>query len=285
MKIKLLIILITLFCIKSFSQNSFFGNRLETERRISKIKQATVQILVDKEKCGTGFFVSNNGIIITNYHVVFNPKLKTQNNQLVSKLSIVNFKNDTIPVSFAIDLSKVNIEKEAFFWDYIILRTQQEIKTDFLKIGNFKNAYDGAPVYTCGFPLDLKVPLITTGTFSTTDVQSQTIGADKLERKIGWLDMTTNKGNSGGPLILLGNTPNDDEVIGITSFILTPYYKDLEELNRYVDEVEKGGSSGSIMGVNFLRYIKLINSAAGSNSSGISGCISIEKVANYFQTK
>ncbi|MNL21968.1 hypothetical protein D3C87_1432850 [compost metagenome] len=97
--------------------------------------------------------------------------------------------------------------------------------------------------------------------------------------------MTTNKGNSGGPLILLGNTPNDDEVIGITSFILTPYYKDLEELNRYVDEVEKGGSSGSIMGVNFLRYIKLINSAAGSNSSGISGCISIEKVANYFQTK
>lgn len=61
---------------------------------------------------------------------------------------------------------------EAKAWDYIILLPEKEIKTNFLKLGNFKNAYDGASVYSCGFPLDLKVPLITTGTFSTIDTQS-----------------------------------------------------------------------------------------------------------------
>lgn len=93
--------------------------------------------------------------------------------------------------------------------------------------------------------------------------------------------MTTNKGNSGGALVLLGNTPNDDEVIGITSFIIVPFYKELEGLNKYADEIGKHGGI-EFMWVNFLNYMKLINSATNSNSVGISGCVSIEKVANYF---
>ncbi|MFH6963186.1 serine protease [Flavobacterium plurextorum] len=284
MKKILLFVLLILSYNSIFSQNTFFGNKLETDIRIKKLKESTVQILVDKEKCGTGFFVTDQGITVTNFHVIFNPKLKIQNNQVVSKLDIVNFKNDTIPVNFAIDLTNITVLNEARVWDYIILNPQKQIKTNFLKLGNFKNVYDGASVYTCGFPLDLKVPFITTGTFSTLDVQFQTIGTNKYERKIGWLDMTTNKGNSGGALILLGNTPNDDEVIGITSFILVPYYKELEELNNYVTAIEKKGDL-KMLGINFLQYIKLINSATNSNSSGISGCISIEKLTNHFTTK
>lgn len=284
MKIKLLLVTWILSCSSSFSQNTFFGNRLDTDRRVKKLKQSTVQILVDKEKCGTGFFVTDKGITITNFHVIINPRLRIQNNQIISQLSIVDFKNDTIPVIIKIDLSKESVVNEARIWDYIILQPQKEIKANFLKLGNFKNVYDGASVYTCGFPLDLKVPLITTGTFSTTDTQTQTIGVNKYERQIGWLDMTTNKGNSGGALMLLGNTPDEDEIIGITSFILVPFYKELEDLNNYTVEIGKNNEA-IFLGIDFLKYMRLINTATNSNSVGISGCVSIEKAANYFSTK
>lgn len=279
MKRKLILSILILSFSSSFAQNTFFGNKLDTDKRVRRIKQSTVQILVDNIKSGTGFFVNDKGTIITNWHVVINQTLKVENNQISSKFSIVNFKNDTIPVDIAIDISKELVVNETRFWDYLILKPQIEIKTNFLKVGDFNNAYDGASVYTCGFPLDLKVPLITTGTFSTFDTQSQTFGATKYERKIGWLDMTTNSGNSGGALMILGNTPEEDEVIGITSFILVPFYKELEDLNNYAAEMGKQGSV-QFMGIDFLKYVRIVNTTANSNSVGISGCISIEKVAS-----
>ena len=119
---------------------------------------------------------------------------------------------------------------------------------------------------------------LTTGILSTLSVQSLTKNSKKQQRQIAWLDMTTNKGNSGGALMTLGKNPEDDEVIGITSFITVPFYKDLEELNKYVTETEKIGTV-EFMGINFLRYIKLINTAVNLNSVGINGCISIKKVS------
>lgn len=278
MKSRILLFISLILFNKSFSQNSFFGNRIDTEKRIEKIKQSTVKILVDNIKLGTGFFVSNDGLLITNWHVVINDKLRLdEKNNILNKFSVVNFKNDTIPVNIALNLTKESIVQEAIFWDYCILKPTKDIITNFLKLGNFNNAYEGAPIYTCGFPLDLEDPFITTGVLSTFAKQSQTIKLNKLERQIAWLDMTTNKGNSGGALMLLGNNPDADEVIGITSFITVPFYKDLEALNKYVTEAEKNGNV-EIMGINILRYIKLINTAANSNSVGISGCISIEKI-------
>ena len=79
--------------------------------------------------------------------------------------------------------------------------------------------------------------------------------------------MTTNKDNSGGPLILLTENPENDKVIGITSFITTPFYSILENLNNYITETEKHGGA-EIMGINFLQYIKLINTTANSNKFG-----------------
>ena len=284
MKNNFLIIALIIFS-NSFSQNSFFGNRLDTDRRISKIKESSVKVLIDKEKSGTGFFISSNGLLVTNWHVVINKKLKLdEKNRILNKFSIVTIKNDTIPVNIVLNLNEDTVVKEAILWDYCLLKTTLNVKTSFLKLGKFQNAYEGASVYTCGYPLDLNEPFITTGTLSTFATQSQNVDSQKIERKIAWLDMTTNKGNSGGALVLLGNTPDEDEVIGITSFITVPFFKDLEAINNYATEAEKHGEM-TFMGINFLSYIKLINNAVNSNSVGISGCISIEKVVDFINKK
>lgn len=266
-----------------FCQISFFGNRLDTDRRISKIKESSVKVLIDNVKSGTGFYIANDGLLLTNWHVVINDRLKLdEKNQILNKFSIVNFKNDTIPVNIILRLDKEELIQEAIFWDYCILKPKTKIATNFLKLGSMQNAYEGASVYTCGYPLDLDDQLITTGSLSTFAIQSQNLNSKKITRKIAWLDMTTNKGNSGGALVILGRTPDEDEVIGIASFITTPYYKDLEALNKYANEAEKKGSA-EIMGINFLAYLKLINSAANANSVGISGCISVEKVVEIMK--
>jgi serine protease Do len=275
----IILILIFLTSYEIFAQTSFFGNRETTKKRIENIKKSTVKILVDNIKSGTGFFVSSDGILVTNWHVVINDKTKLDDKgNILNKFSIVDFKNDTIPVNIILNLSKESVLEEAIVWDYCILKTNKKTTSKFLKLGKFKNAYEGELIYTCGFPLDLDDPFLTTGILSTLSIQSLTINSKKQQRQIAWLDMTTNKGNSGGALMTLGKNPEDDEVIGITSFITVPFYKDLEELNKYVTETEKIGTV-EFMGINFLRYIKLINTAVNSNSVGISGCISIEKVS------
>jgi len=278
MKNIILILIFLTFC-ESFAQTSFFGDRETTKKRIESIKQSTVKILVDNIKSGTGFFVTSDGILVTNWHVVIDDKTKLDDKgNILNKFSIVDFKNDTIPVNIILNLSKESVLEEAIVWDYCILKTNKKTTSKFLKLGNFKNAYEGESIYTCGFPLDLDDTFLTTGILSTLSVQSLTMNSKKQQRQIAWLDMTTNKGNSGGALMTLGKNPEDDEVIGITSFITVPFYKDLEELNKYVTETEKTGTV-EFMGINFLRYIKLINTAVNSNSVGISGCISIEKVS------
>ncbi|HET8838297.1 MAG TPA: serine protease [Flavobacteriaceae bacterium] len=278
MKNHIIIIFIILSINFAFSQNNgVFGNKEMTLKRITKLKESTGKILVDNQKSGTGFFISSNGFLLTNWHVIFNKETKIDSTgKIKSNFFFVNFKNDTIPLDIVLNISNEAVVKNAINWDYCILKVTKEIKTNFLKLGNYSTAYEGASVYTCGFPLNLNEPFISTGIISS--FFTQTINEKKnIKRNVAWLDMTTNKGNSGGPLILLSDKPENDEVIGITSFITTPYYNILESLNQYVEEAEKKGSIG-LMGIDFLSYIKLINTTANSNSVGISGCISIENV-------
>ncbi|MFH4965878.1 serine protease [Gaetbulibacter sp. M235] len=277
-------LLITLFLLSSinhtFAQTSSFSTDQATiKQRIKNIKECTGKILVDNVKSGTGFYVSSDGIILTNWHVIFSKNTKIDSiGRIQSNFSFVDYKNDTIPLNIILKLNNESIVKEAIAWDYCILKPKTKVNSNFLELGNFSDAYEGATVYTCGFPLDLNDPFFSTGIIST--LSKQTIDKESnYTREIAWLDMTTNKGNSGGPLILLTENPENDKVIGITSFITTPFYSVLENLNNYITETEKHGGA-EIMGINFLQYIKLINTTANSNSVGISGCISIEKAKN-----
>ncbi|MBC7525454.1 MAG: trypsin-like peptidase domain-containing protein [Flavobacterium sp.] len=271
------IILLALFSLIGkfgFTQTiGVFGDKISTFKRIENIKQSSGRILIDGNKSGTGFYVSSDGIIVTNWHVVFNESTKIDSTgKILSKFNFVNYKNDTIPLSIFINISNDAIVKEAFIWDYCVLKANVK-NNSFLKLGNFSDSYEGATVYTCGFPLDLNQPLISSGIISTLFSQS----INKVDRNVAWLDMTKNKGNSGGALVLLADKPENDSVIGLTSFITTPYFETINNLNKYISGIEKGGGV-ELMGINFLQYAKLINNTVNSNSVGISGCISIEKV-------
>jgi S1-C subfamily serine protease len=280
MKGKLILILIVLISKYGFAQTiGILGDKASTIQRIENIKQSTGKILIDDVKSGTGFYVSSDGIVVTNWHVLFNERTKIDNTgKILNTFKFVDFKNDTIPLTILLNISKDLVVKEAMVWDYCILKATTNGENSYLKFGNFTSAYEGETVYTCGFPLDLNEPFISTGIISS--IFSQAIGQDsiKYDRKVAWLDMTTNKGNSGGPLVFLADKPENDRVIGLTSFITTPYFNTIDNLNKYIAEMEKRGGV-QLMGIDFLQYAKLINTAVNANSVGISGCISIERVA------
>lgn len=276
----LLIFLIFNLGICSFAQDSTFElNKRNITARIKKIKESTGKVLVDGVKSGTGFYISSNGLILTNWHVVINDKTKKDSKgKILSKFSFVNHKNDTIPLGIALNVPTREAYREATYWDYIVLKTKENVKCNFLKLGNFSDAYEGATVYTCGFPLSLNEPIFSQGLISNLTTQSSQNSAYK--RNIAWLDMTTNKGNSGGALMLMTENPENDKVIGITSFIITPYHNELQELKKYANKFEKQYGSSKLMGIDFLKYVQLLSTATNSNSVGISGAISIEKVKN-----
>jgi len=286
MKILFFILVMTLMSFAACSQSTNLtnstiyplGDRSSTQKRIENIKKSTVKVLIDKSKSGTGFFISSDGYVLTNWHVLFNERTRIdKTGKILNNFEIVNYKNDTLPVSIEINLSDENNIIKSTIWDVCILKTIVKINTLFLKIGPFSNAYEGCSVYTCGYPLDLNEPFISIGIISTFFTQQFDNGKLHLERKAAWLDMTTNKGNSGGPLIMLGDQPENDLVIGITSFITTPYANILEELNQYITQMEQSGGV-SLMGIDFLQYAKLINTTVNSNSVGISGCISLDGI-------
>jgi len=95
-------------------------------------------------------------------------------------------------------------------------------------------------------------------------------------REVAWLDITMNRGNSGGPIVLMGEEPEGDKVIGIASFGLNPFADPAEKL---IEIVQTFPGNAVLMGVDFKRFVTLRGAALSSNSLnslGVSGCVSID---------
>jgi len=82
-----------------------------------------------------------------------------------------------------------------------------------------------------------------------------------------------NKGNSGGPIVIIGKELKDDRVIGVASFGLNPFADSAEE---FIQIVQTFPGNVGIMGVDFKKFATLIGAALTSNSLGVSGCVSID---------
>lgn len=213
MDILLLVLIGVVFCYSFFIS----GTRvIEVEKTtdfqfsVSKVKPAVVKIFAETElknipyvgdyislndkiySGGTGFFVSDDGKIATEAHVVGdsnNIVVFVQNEQSQYTATILEKNKDA-------DLAIIKIAK---------------ISTPSVKMANFESVAEGEEVGFIGYPLYFQIPLLTKGIISAK-------GNYKLDDtlnpiKLSIINSFVNRGNSGGPLF----KAKTGEVIGIVN--------------------------------------------------------------------
>ncbi len=274
-------LLLTLIC---FASSYLFAQVKVGKERLDRLKKGVVAIVIDNNRVGTGFFISTKQIA-TCYHVVFG---NLQNKVAPKKIQII--KEDSILIDVVIPNYFAGELKLAQIFDYCLLeiRNENEVKKDqiFLKLGNFKNVEEGDWVISCGYPLGIQQPFVSVGLFSSkwkNVVGTMVRRGDTtvVTNDCGWMDVTINHGNSGGPILILGNTPQDDLVIGIASFILNPFANSAVAQGEFASKSSTNVSMG-YNGVNQLDVNAQIFQAIANTSFGISGCSSIDNFRRIF---
>ena len=181
---------------------------------LQKIAQGVVKINTSMGS-GSGFYLKNRGIVVTNQHVIsghFNVCIETQNKEKYT--AKVVFVNPSLDLAFLLPSEKLDIP--------------------FLNLQEVESLQNMEPVSILGFPFGMPFT-VTNGIISST---SQLVDGKKYIQT----DAAVNPGNSGGPLL---NTKG--EVIGITTskfnnadnvgFAL-PVKHLLEELKTFEDNKE-----------------------------------------------
>lgn len=104
--------------------------RLSAEEDIARYKEAVVVVLTDDSK-GTGFSISSDGTILTNYHVV-----EGENSVIVGYPEVGRFKADVIETYPSIDLAVLEVDEENL--PYLDLAENPTYKSDepIVFIGN-----------------------------------------------------------------------------------------------------------------------------------------------------
>lgn len=173
--------------------------------RIDRLRRSVVRVLINGEASGTGFFVSKDGAILTNWHVIA-PALKANELgiSIEKKISIEFQDGETINIEGFVNPIFNEGLFEAIAYDYCLMKIEKMPKQSFipLNLKSMSNVNEGDFVITCGYPLGLKQQFISSGLLSTKFVQSDTLKLPLkdtvIHKNAAWLDITMNKGNSGG---------------------------------------------------------------------------------------
>lgn len=244
------------------------------KERIKRIKKSVVRIHINGSPSGTGFIVSENGLIATCFHVVQSIQLGPNNQTQITHASNIEIE--------LLDGTKLpgNIHKfcqnqgffEALSKDYTLLEVKTTKTLEPFSIGNFADIEEGDEIYICGFPYGIDKPFISSGMLSTK-LSIKGYLEHGTQRDAAMLDITLNKGNSGGPVILMRDNPEEDMVIGIATFTMTPLS---DHLKKLVAMIKTFPGNIVIMGVDFKTFSTLIKNSFENTSVGIGGCISID---------
>nr|WP_319997564.1 serine protease [uncultured Draconibacterium sp.] len=276
------IILLTLI-IPLFSYSQSLG-----EQRLNQLNSSVVRVLIDSLPSGTGFFV-NEDWLVTCHHVIEPAYIRDSltNNILSRKRIFVEFNNgEVIEVGIMRHLQNDGYN-DALAYDYCILKinTNPSFKINPLVIGDWTDIKDGDEIYSCGYPLGIEQAFRSKGILSSkwkdkTILYKQGTPVDTLIYDVAWLDLTMNKGNSGGPIIKFGNSPEEDRVIGIATFILNPYAKSAKNISNYLPH---RGIDLMSDGISQNQMLRVLYDAISNNSIGVSGCISIDYSSKLFR--
>lgn len=173
---------------------TFLSPFFNTLNQNAKNEQSNIQTI----GAGTGFFVSANGLIMTNKHVV------TDDNAIYE----VNFNNQTFTAKI---VAKDSVN------DLALLKIDANISTPFLSFAN-NLAMPGQSVIAIGNSLGQYGNTVTTGIISGIgrSITAGTNNGFESEQLDGVLqtDAAINPGNSGGPLLNLSG-----EVLGINTAV------------------------------------------------------------------
>lgn len=133
---------------------------------------------------GSGVVIDEEGIILTNYHVV------------AGAVSVrVVFTDDREPLTGTV----IGGDRER---DLAVIQVEAD-DLDAIPVGNSERLRLGDTVIAIGFPLGLGGPTVTSGILSGTERRIQAQASFGIETLVGLLqtDAAINPGNSGGPLV------------------------------------------------------------------------------------
>ncbi len=257
-----------------------------TPERVTKIKTATVRVTIEGiAATGSAFFISASGELLTCWHVIEPAFLRDSLGNMRSLRKIyIEEANGTksevsIPLSF---YQKLYLNARGI--DYCLLAPVKPFAKPkiFYKPGDFNKVPEGQELYSCGYPVGMEQPFLFKGVLSTRYIDSSTYYfskgvQQKIYRDVGLLNLSLNKGCSGGPIIKPGATINDDEVVGIANFMISPYGQSLEEMYSLSNVATEPNTSPMI------NVIKLFSAVAANVTNGMSSCLSINHFINDIQ--
>jgi len=247
-------------------------SRSAMQQRVQGVKESTVRILVNGIPSGTGFAVAPN-LVATNFHVVQQlspaPNGQTQVTY-AARIEVQLHDGRVLPGMPHPSVSGHGLQT-ALGRDVALLSVPvNDLRP--LKLGHFVDVSEGDSVYLAGYPFGIQQVVVATGTVSTKWKAPGYLGQGG-ERDVAWLDITMNRGNSGGPVLLLSADPSKDTVIGIANFNLNPFAQNAEE---FADVAAAFPGKVLIMGVDFKKFATLVGAALASQSHGVGACIAID---------
>lgn len=207
----------------------------------------------NQEAFGSGFIISPDGYVISNYHLVENAvKIK------------VFFKD----VSTEYSAKVIGTDPET---DIALLKIEEKKEFPFLKMGDSSTTNIGDIVVAIGNPFNLS-HTFTTGVISAIG-RNGVVQQHKYQNFLQ-TDVAINRGNSGGPLINLKG-----EVIGINSAILDSggggnigisFSIPINMAKSIIDELkEKGKVTRGWLGIQYTELSSDVANALGIEKKGI----------------
>uniref|UniRef100_A0A7M4E4S1 HtrA serine peptidase 3 n=1 Tax=Crocodylus porosus TaxID=8502 RepID=A0A7M4E4S1_CROPO len=180
---------------------------------------------------GSGFIMSDSGLIVTNAHVVSSSNAVSGRQQL--KVQLQN--GDTYEATIK------DIDKKS---DIATIKIHPKKKLPVLLLGHSADLRPGEFVVAIGSPFALQ-NTVTTGIVSTAQRDGKELGLRDSDMDYVQTDAIINYGNSGGPLVNL-----DGEVIGINTLKVTAgisFAIPSDRITRFLTESHDKQNKGNLV--------------------------------------